>query len=85
MSFDTDGSERYIEVKTTALGADTPLYISSAELDFAERHVGSYALYRIYQVLDEPKFFVLEGEQVLGLEKVPVSFRAWLPPIAGVP
>jgi Domain of unknown function (DUF3883) len=35
LSFDTEGHERYIEVKTTALGEQTPLYITSAELEFA--------------------------------------------------
>ena len=32
LSYGADGRERYIEVKTTALGAQTPFYISSAEL-----------------------------------------------------
>jgi hypothetical protein len=45
-SFGLDGQERYIELKTTALGAETLFYITSAELDFAQRHIDHYALYR---------------------------------------
>src|SRR6185312_13649441 len=62
LSFDIAGGERHIEVKTTALGAQTPFYISSAELEFARSHPMSFALYRVYDVLDRPRFYVLEGD-----------------------
>jgi len=62
VSYDLDGHERYIEVKTTRLGAGTPFYITSAELDFARRHADRYALYRVYDVLHEPRPFALEGD-----------------------
>jgi Domain of unknown function (DUF3883) len=71
LSFDLDGCERYIEVKATALGAETPFYISSAELDFAQRHADRYALYRVYNVLGEPRFFALEGDITHVLELTP--------------
>lgn len=32
LSFDADGRERYIEVKTTAFGQETPFYVSRNEL-----------------------------------------------------
>lgn len=62
LSFDVAGGERHIEVKTTALGAQTSFYISSAELEFARSHPMSFALYRVYDVLDSPRFYVLEGD-----------------------
>jgi hypothetical protein len=76
LSFDLDGRERYIEVKTTALGAETPFYISSAELAFAHRHADHYVMYRLYGVLDEPRFFGLEGDIAPGLELNPVTYSA---------
>lgn len=80
MSYDTDGHERHIEVKTAALGAEAPFYISLAELEFARRHLASYALYRVYAVLlDPPQFFVPEGRKALDLELTPVAYRACLP------
>jgi hypothetical protein len=76
LSFSLDGRERYIEVKATALGEGTPFYISSAELDFAESHANRYALYRVYDLDGEPRFFALEGDitEILGLS--PVAYSA---------
>jgi hypothetical protein len=78
LSFSLNGGERHIEVKTTALGAQTPFYISSAELEFARRHHRSFALYRVYDVLEKPRFFVLEGDSFQALELTPTVFRARL-------
>ena len=77
LSFWLDGRERYIEVKATAYGPGTPFYISSAELDFAQRHEDSYALYRVYDILRDPRFFMLEGgiAEVLTLTSVTYSAR----------
>ncbi len=76
LSCGLDGRERYIEVKTTRLGAETPFYITSAELDYARDHPGQYALYRVYDVLDEPRFFALEGDVNDVLELTPMTYRA---------
>lgn len=76
LSFDSDGHRRYIEVKTTALGAETPFYISSAELEFARTHPGSFVLYRVYDVLDNPHFYVLEGDIAEAVDLVPATYRA---------
>jgi hypothetical protein len=77
LSFNLDARERYIEVKATALGERTPFYISSAELDFAQRHPDRYVLYRVYDLDGEPRFFALEGDitEVLGLSPVIYSAR----------
>ena len=80
LSYGIDGDERYIEVKTTALGALTPFYLSSAELEFAGCHVQSYVLYRVYDVLARPpRFFALQGNDLAQLELTPVTYRACLP------
>jgi hypothetical protein len=76
LSYGLDGHERYIEVKTTRLGAETPFYITSAELDFARRHRGQYALYRVYDVLREPRFFALEGDIGEVLELTATTYSA---------
>jgi hypothetical protein len=76
LSFDLNGQERYIEVKATALGAETPFYITSAELDFAQRHVDRYALYRVYDVLGNPRFFGLEGDITDALALTPAIYSA---------
>jgi uncharacterized protein DUF3883 len=76
-SYRPDGRLRYIEVKATKLGALTPFYITSAELDFARRHQEDYAIYRVFDVDgNAPEFYVLEGDldNVLAVE--PVTYRA---------
>jgi hypothetical protein len=84
LTYSVDGQERYLEVKTTALGAVTPFYLSSAELEFARCHLQAYALYRVYDVLArQPRFFALQGDEILQLELTPVTYRACLPHIAG--
>jgi len=76
-SFNLDGGLRYIEVKSTKLGALTPFYITSAELDFALRHREDYAIYRVFDVdSDAPEFYVLEGDLDTLLAVEPVTYRA---------
>ena len=76
-SFGLDGRPRYIEVKATKLGALTPFYITSAELDFARRHQGEYAIYRVFDVDGgAPEFYTLEGNLNILLTVEPVTYRA---------
>lgn len=75
-SFDLNGQERYIEVKSTALGAETPFYITSAELDFAQHHADRYALYRVYDVLGTPRFYALDGDITPVLDLTPMTYSA---------
>ena len=76
LSFSLDGHERYIEVKATAHGDGTPFYLSSAELDFAQCHANRYALYRVYDILGEPRFYALEGDITETLWLTPVTYSA---------
>jgi hypothetical protein len=78
-SFELSGEQLHIEVKTTSLAAETPFYISSAELDFARRHPQTYALYRVSQVDDSPQFFILRSLDITSLEMIPVTYQARLP------
>ena len=76
-SFTLDGHYRYIEVKATKLGAQTPFYITSAELDFAQGHQDDYAIYRVFNVdSDAPEFYVLTGDLDAQLSVEPVTYRA---------
>jgi len=76
-SFSPDGRLRYIEVKATKLGALTPFYITSAELEFARRHQGEYVIYRVFDIDgDAPEVYVLEGDLDTLLAVEPVTYRA---------
>jgi Domain of unknown function (DUF3883) len=79
LSFEITGEKLHIEVKATGLAAETPFYISSAELDIAGRHPRSYAIYRVSRVDQSPQFFVLRGPDIADLDKVAVTYQARLP------
>jgi len=60
-SFEPDGSERFIEVKTTSFGERTPFFVSANEARFARDHRDSFRLYRLFDFRSAPKLFELAG------------------------
>lgn len=75
-SFETDGRDRFVEVKTTAFGERTPFFVSSNEARFARDHADSFQLYRLFDFRAAPRLFRLAGpvEQHCLLDAV--TFRA---------
>lgn len=75
-SFELDGRDLHIEVKTTRQGPDTPFYLSAWELAFALDHHDSACIYRVHDLGRDTKVYVVRPpyEQELVLE--PVSYRA---------
>jgi hypothetical protein len=61
LSFECDGRERLIEVKTTRYGAYTPFFASRNEVDVSDVHAENYHLYRLHKFSREPKLFMLSG------------------------
>jgi len=61
LSYDADGRERYIEVKTTTFGRETPFYISRSELEFSRSVSAQFHLYRVYEFRRGPRMFDLAG------------------------
>lgn len=61
VSFETDGRERLIEVKTTSFGAMTPFYASRREVNVSSERAEQYKLYRLFKFRASPKVFVLAG------------------------
>ncbi len=76
LSFDVDGKERAIEVKSTAYGAETPFFVTRHERDISiERDMG-YHLYRVFRLRDDPRFFALQGSLGRTCVLEAESFRA---------
>lgn len=48
LSFEEDGTEKYIEVKTTKTKSNGEFYISESEVKFSEEYSKQYYLYRVY-------------------------------------
>lgn len=61
LSFDTDGRERFIEVKTTAFGKETPFVISQNEVSFSRENATQFHLYRLFDFRRNPRMFDLPG------------------------
>ena len=55
LSYNTDGSEKHIEVKTTTDKKNTPFHISQNELLYSKEESSSYWLYRVYDLNGDPK------------------------------
>ncbi len=81
LSFDKNGQEKYIEVKTTKCPATTDFFISPNELEFSTQHAESYSLYRVFEYDLESasaKVYVLEGDLSTQLCLQPTQYKAQL-------
>lgn len=61
LSRNENGSDRYIEVKTTKLGGLTPFYFTRNELRFSQKESKAYFLYRVFKFNQSPNLFVKNG------------------------
>ena len=76
LSFSTEGRDRFIEVKTTQLGALTPFFVTSSELTFSAEHPTEYSLYRVYEFSSDPRMFSLEGRVEETCRITPAQYSA---------
>lgn len=61
LSFNEDGRERLVEVKTTKSGEFMPFYVSRNELAVSRDAAARYHLYRVFKYGPSPKLFVVSG------------------------
>ena len=76
LSFEPDGREKLIEVKTTAFGQLTPFYVSRNELARSDRDAPRYHLYRVFDFRRHPRVFDLPGRIDAHCRLDPVSWLA---------
>lgn len=76
LSFDADGKERFIEVKTTSFGRDTPFFISRGELALSHGAEDQFHLYRLFEFRKAPRLFDLKGSLDQHCVLDPVTYRA---------
>lgn len=58
-SFEPDGSERLIEVKTTNGAARTPFFLSRNEYDVAGERPEAWRIYRVHLFAQQPRIFTI--------------------------
>jgi hypothetical protein len=61
LSFEDDGEERLIEVKTTAFGRHTRFFVTRNELEVSRREAKQYQLYRVFNFRNNPGLYGLPG------------------------
>jgi hypothetical protein len=82
-SFNPDGTDRHIEVKTTGGPASNAFFISPNEVAFSTAHGGSYVLMRIYAFSsfeNSANFYECLGPIAGGFDLTPSEYRARLLP-----
>lgn len=77
LSFNTDGTDKYIEVKTTKLGKETPFFFSKNELYFSQKKEDHYHLYRLFNFDSDTKIFTKQGRLDVICYSEAVSYKGW--------
>lgn len=78
LSFEADGREKFVEVKTTAFAKETPFFASAAEIRFSQQNAPQYAVYRLFEFRKNAKCFALQGAIRDHCALDPVSYRCSL-------
>jgi hypothetical protein len=76
LSFEQDGRERLIEVKTTRFGAWTPFFASRNEVNVSQQRAEQYQLYRIFAFNSQPRLFALPGSLRQSCRLDPFTYSA---------
>lgn len=75
LSFDENGAERFIEVKTTTFAKETPFFASTGELRFAQKNADHFYLYRLFDFRKTPKCYTLPGPIENHCVLDPITYR----------
>ena len=78
LSYDANGRERLIEVKTTRFGALTPFFATRNEVAVSEAEAARYHVYRVFKFDQAPQLFVLSGSMRTAVKLDPMVYRASL-------
>jgi hypothetical protein len=76
LSFNLDGSERFIEVKTTTFGRETPFFVTETEVARSNQEGDNFHLYRLFEFRREPRIFDLAGALERNCFLDPHTYRA---------
>lgn len=76
LSFESNGAERLIEVKTTKYGRDTPFFATQNEIVVSEANRVQYQVYRLFQFRKSPALYTVPGAISTSCQLAPVTYRA---------
>ena len=75
LSRNLNGTDKYIEVKTTRLGRDTPIFFSNNELQYSISNSDNFHLYRIFNFEKDTKMFLKNGALNKICTSVPIAYK----------
>ncbi len=76
-SYDADGGDRYIKVKTTRYRRETPFFITAKEIAMAAIHRQHFWLYRVFECRDGlPRLYAMNGPLHERFRLQPIAYRA---------
>lgn len=73
-SFNIDGTDRFLEVKTTQFNERTPIYFTRNELRFSQEFATNFHLYRVFNFTSHPGLFTSQGSLDSICKPEPISF-----------
>ncbi len=77
LSRNSNGTDKYIEVKTTKLSKETPIFFSKNELDFSIEKFRDFHLYRLFNFEKKARMFTKNGALNQICNSVPNSFKGF--------
>lgn len=77
LSKNVNGTDKYIEVKTTKLGKETPFFFSRNELMFSQNHDKDYHLFRLFNFDSRAKMFTKRGSLDAICHSTPVLYKGY--------
>ena len=78
LSFNEDGTKKFIEVKTTRGPKNTAFYVTQKELFYSQLHTEHYYLYRIFDFVDvyNGKYYIKPGALDKSFNLLATQYRA---------
>lgn len=77
LSKETNGTDRFIEVKTTKLSKQSPIFFTKNEYDFSLRHEEKFYLYRVFNFSEQPRMFNFRGNFDQFCYKEAIQYRGY--------
>jgi Domain of unknown function (DUF3883) len=77
LSKKTNGKDMFIEVKTTKLAKETPIFFSRNEWKFAQIKGKDFFLYRVFNFSDNPQIFISAGSYESFCNLLPQTFKGY--------
>jgi hypothetical protein len=76
-SWSENGKDRFIEVKSTKLTEEAPIFFTNTEYTFARDHRDRFYLYRVFNLQKDPKLFMVHGSYDEFCRHTPIQYKGY--------